>query len=51
MTEMGRARRGTGLSVNEQFVFGHFLYIVSISNTYYNLLIDNNLLGAARVAE
>lgn len=36
MTEMGRARRGTGLSVNEQFVFGHFLYIVSISNTYYN---------------
>lgn len=36
MTKMGRARRGTGLSVNEQFVFGHFLYIASIPNTYYS---------------
>lgn len=36
MTEMGRARRRTGLGVNEQFVFGHFLYVASISNTYYS---------------
>lgn len=35
MTEMGRAGRETGVSDNEGFVFGRFLYVASISNKYY----------------